>query len=96
MTMTRSGVLRPYLNQKPMQKAPPTRPDVRASESDIRHMTGKSGPANAPGHHHVHYSVHGDHRQGMHTGSANQSKPPVITAGRPAQVFSRNGGDNGV
>jgi hypothetical protein len=91
MTMTRSGVLQPYLHQRPMEKAPPTRPDVRSSDGDIHRMTGKS-QTNSPVRHT--YSRLGDHRQGMHTGAANASKSPHITAGRPAQVFSRNGGDN--
>jgi hypothetical protein len=96
--VNRSGVLDKYTHQSPMTKAPPlARPDVRASEGAIRSQTGGSGPI--PGSHNRHVVHHkvGDHRQGMHTGSANASKAPHITAGRPAQVFSRsgNGGSNG-
>jgi hypothetical protein len=93
----RTGILHHFAHPGPMPKAPPlARSDVRASEGAIRSQTGKSGPVSVPHHHHHHYSAVGDHRQGMHTGSANASKAPRIDAGRAA-VFGRNGngGDNG-
>jgi hypothetical protein len=86
MTMNRSGVLDRYHHQRPMEKAAPLRgdPNARASDADVRRLTGHSGPANAPGHHHVKYTQHGDHRQaGFHTGSANTSAVPRIPAGGP-------------
>jgi hypothetical protein len=96
--MNRSGVLRPYLHQKhqkPMQKAPPLeRPNPRASEAAIRSQTGGSGPSAPPGHHHIHYHRHGDHRQpGLHSGKANRSRPPEVTAGSalPPGAFAGNG-----
>jgi hypothetical protein len=96
MTMTKTHHLDRFRHQQPMAKAPPMpRDDVRSDEGSIRRMTGKSGPAAPPGHHHVHYHAHGDHRQpGLHSGTATASKAPHITAGRPA-VFGRNGNGNG-
>jgi hypothetical protein len=98
MTMTKTHHLDRFRHQQPMQKAPPMpRDDVRAGDHDIARMTGGSGPAAPPGHHHVHYHKHGDHRQpGLHSGTATASKAPHITFGKPAPIFGRNGGnDNG-
>jgi hypothetical protein len=86
MTMTRSGVKDRFHNITPRPNPGPPKGDVnaRASDSDIRRMTGGSGPASAPGHHHVHHSVHGDHRQAnFHTGSANTSAVPHVQPGGP-------------
>lgn len=85
-----------FTHQKPMPGPQPlARPHPRASEAQIRSQTGGSGPANAPGHHHVHYSKIGDHRQAnLHSGSQNSSAVPRIDAGRAKQIPS-NGGSYG-
>jgi hypothetical protein len=77
-----------------MPKSPPLeRSDTR---SDARRMSGHSGPAHPKSHHHVHYSAHGDRGQeNFHTGSANSSKAPHVTAGRPVMTDNGNGGNNG-
>jgi hypothetical protein len=91
MPMRRSGVLDRFSPPGAMPKAPPLqRPDVRSSDHDVGRMTGKSGPAGPPGHHHIKYHQLGDHRQGLHSGSANSSAVPHISAGKP-QIFGRNG-----
>jgi hypothetical protein len=62
-------------------------------------MTGKSGPAAPPGHHHIHYHQHGDHRQAnLHSGPENCSKPPPVQAGRPlgGPMNGRNGNGDGL
>jgi hypothetical protein len=83
------------LNQKPIGPAKPlARPNARASENDIKSMTGKSGPAAPPGHHHIKYHAHGDHRQGdnFHSGSATSSAVPRVQAGKP---ITMRGNDDG-
>jgi hypothetical protein len=82
-----------------MAKAPPlARPNARAADSDVHRMTGQSGPAAPPGHHHIRYSRLGDHRDGgnFHTGSKNSSKPPTVMAGVPRTAgFGNGNGGNG-
>jgi hypothetical protein len=80
-----------------MPKAQPlARKNPRASDSDIRSATGPSGPAAPPGHHHISYHKHGDHRQeGLHTGPENSSKPVEVEAGRPKLFSTDNNGGNG-
>jgi len=87
MTMRRSNVLRPFANQQPMRKAGPPHGDARASDSDIRSMTGSSrGPG---GQTRVHHERIGDHRQpGLHSGSETRSRVPHVTAGRPFEPGS--------
>jgi hypothetical protein len=84
-----------FVNQRSRPHAPPTaRPNARASEADIKSMSGKSGPANAPGHHHVHYHPEGDHRQAnLHTGRDNASAVPRIQPGLPRQLPTGGGND---
>jgi hypothetical protein len=96
MVMKKSNVLQPFTHQSPIGPPKPfARPNARASEEAIRSQTGKSGPANAPGHHHVHYHQHGDHRQaGLHSGSANSSAVPRIQPGQPRNINMR-GNDDG-
>jgi hypothetical protein len=75
---------------------PLPRPNPRASDHDVAKMTGKSGPAAPPGHHHIKYSAVGDHRQpGLHSGSENSSVPPKVMAGRPQQMMMNRGDGNG-
>lgn len=53
--------------------------DTRASEADMRRMTGSSVGADqgSPYSRHTAHSKVGDHRQaGQHTGRANKSEPP--------------------
>jgi hypothetical protein len=96
MSMRRTDTLHPFRHQAPIGPPKPfARPNARASEADIRSQTGKSGPANAPGHHHVHYHAHGDHRQAnLHTGRENSSAVPrVETAGQRVQIPPSSRGD---
>jgi hypothetical protein len=69
-----------------MTKAPPLQRDsqARASESDIRRMTGSSRTGGTPYHRHVHHEKIGDHRQGIHTGRANSSAVSHTQPGHPA------------
>jgi hypothetical protein len=77
--------------QQPLQ-----RPNARASDGEVRRMTGQSGPAHPANMHHVHYHQHGDHRQeGLHSGPENSSKPPPVMAGKPFQRPPNAGGGNG-
>ena len=85
----------PFLNQRPMQKAPPLQRDsqARASESDIASQTGSSRTSGTPYHGRtIHHEKIGDHRTGMHTASANSSAVPRTMPGHPI----RNGGVNGL
>ena len=85
----------PFLHQKGMQKAPPLQKDSqsRADESSIRAMTGGSQTHGTPYHGRTfHHEKIGDHRQGIHTGSANSSAVPRTSPGHPI----RNGGADGL
>jgi hypothetical protein len=83
--MNKSGVLRPYLHQQPMEKAPPLGRDsqTRADEGSINRMTGGSKTPQIPGHARIHHEKIGDHRQGVHTGPANRSTVPRTPPGHP-------------
>jgi hypothetical protein len=87
-----------FLHQRPMTKAPPlARKNARADDGDVRSMTGPSGPAAPPGHRHIVYHKHGDHRQeGLHSGSKTSSKPPPVNAGRPLHGPMNGGDTNGI
>jgi len=85
-----------FLHQKPMQKAPPLPANTRASDHDVRRMTGHSGPIHGSHTRHVHHTVEGDHRQdGLHSGHQNRSTPPKVQSGQ-RQNFPpmRNGGSD--
>jgi hypothetical protein len=91
-------VLRPYLHQKPMQKAPPLPANSRADDRDVARMTGGSGPIGGPHNKNVVHSKIGDHRDHgpvRHTGSENSSVPPKVQSGRPQQIFMNRGNGNG-
>jgi hypothetical protein len=82
--MNKSGVLRPYLNQKPIGPSPLLqRKDVKASDADVNRMSGPSGPVGGPYGNKVHHSVEGDHRtQGHHQNRGHQSP---LGGGQPPQ-----------
>jgi hypothetical protein len=84
-----------FLRQKPMQRTGPPSGDsqARAPEADIHRMTGGSGPAHPKNMHHVVHTKIGDHRQGMHSGPANQSTAPRTRPGMPIHN-GRNGGND--
>jgi hypothetical protein len=97
MTISRSNVLKPFLHQRPMQKAPPMRPNARASDHDVASVTGGSGPISGSHNARVHHERIGDHRGHgamSHTGSENSSVPPKVQGGRPQQ-FPAGGNGNG-
>jgi hypothetical protein len=72
-----------FIGQKPIGPPKPlSRPNARASDSDVRKMTGSSHTPG--GQAKVHRTTEGDHRQPHHhTGHANRSTPPQVQAGRP-------------
>jgi hypothetical protein len=74
-------------------KQPLARDTPRASEAAIASQTGGSGPISGSHTKHVVHSKIGDHRQGIHTGSANSSKTPRGQAGTPQHPSFNRGSD---
>jgi hypothetical protein len=75
------GVLSRFRNPQPRPKAPALNPDPRASQADIRSMTGSS--VGKGGQAKVHHSVEGDRRQGIRTSTANRSRVGPYKSNEP-------------
>jgi hypothetical protein len=68
------GVLDKFRNPQPRPRAPALNPDPRASQADIRSMTGSSTGASSQAR--THSTKEGDQRARRHAGPATRSRVP--------------------